>query len=770
MPNVSICISAQDNFSSALRTMAQAVTPLRRDLGQLQTELNTLNQTRASLRVDMTQARKEVNDARRAFETLQTEESRAAYETAQLKYDNLSSQLHLASQNIRQTERDMRNLANAQNTVRESAERTESALQSTLQETESTTDVAPSMLAAMAKIGFAKMAGDTLSNAANAFVSSAVGSNLGGILAGAAGGAVSGAAMGSAVAPGIGTAVGAAVGAALGGIQSAVQVWSSQDDAFKTYVQEAVENQNQQEQAMISNGSGIAAQRETDKISFTTLFGDADTANAYLEQVRILANSTPFQYDDLTSMSKTLKTFGFGVEQMIPTLKAVGDAGAALGMDVSNMNTVATAIGRMKASDKGSLEYLNMLTERGIDVIGYIAQDKGVSKGDVYGMVSKGQIGGEYASNLILQRMNQDYGGAMEQQSHTYAGLVSTKEGLEGELDNAAGEGYNIERKSGIERTIKMLNSDFGTAMQNANREIGAFQASLDNLQESLRLDMQAAVMNVGGIDGAWSKEAQERIQTLKEEYANVNADSKNAAAERGRILKETEVLAQSEYNASEGAQLMKQSELSLIANVRNDTAIQNEYWNTGYTLGQAFDKGRAAATANSVWATIGASGVPEGADSGYYPDLTSSTAQSQKNQKGYASVSSANSQTKKVSGSTTSLSHNIYQEGAARRSTAAKKAFGMQTVPYNDFPALLHEGERVLTASQTRALDQNNNLAALLPQRVPAVQQTFPQTENGGVVVHMGDVTVRQESDITAIAQAFLQQYRIAKAAAAPR
>lgn len=34
------------------------------------------------------------------------------------------------------------------------------------------------------------------------------------------------------------------------------------------------------------------------------------------------------------------------------------------------------------------------------------------------------------------------------------------------------------------------------------------------------------------------------------------------------------------------------------------------------------------------------------------------------------------------------------------------KHAFGLDRVPYDDYPALLHEGERVLTASEARAQD----------------------------------------------------------------
>ncbi|CDX05071.1 Hypothetical protein DPCES_5185 [Desulfitobacterium hafniense] len=38
------------------------------------------------------------------------------------------------------------------------------------------------------------------------------------------------------------------------------------------------------------------------------------------------------------------------------------------------------------------------------------------------------------------------------------------------------------------------------------------------------------------------------------------------------------------------------------------------------------------------------------------------------------------------------------------------KQAYGLSYVPYNNFPALLHEGERVLTASEARALKGSNS------------------------------------------------------------
>ncbi|MBU5231274.1 hypothetical protein KQI15_14785, partial [Intestinimonas butyriciproducens] len=57
--------------------------------------------------------------------------------------------------------------------------------------------------------------------------------------------------------------------------------------------------------------------------------------------------------------------------------------------------------------------------------------------------------------------------------------------------------------------------------------------------------------------------------------------------------------------------------------------------------------------------------------------------------------------------------------------------AYGLDYVPYDNFPALLHQGERVLTASQARAAD-----------RGMGVNVTFS-----------GPVTVREEADLDRLA-----------------
>lgn len=71
--------------------------------------------------------------------------------------------------------------------------------------------------------------------------------------------------------------------------------------------------------------------------------------------------------------------------------------------------------------------------------------------------------------------------------------------------------------------------------------------------------------------------------------------------------------------------------------------------------------------------------------------------------------------------------------------------AYGLTRVPYNDYPALLHEGERVLTASQAREMDAGGNMR---------------------ITISGNSFTVREDADVEAIAQALMTEIRMAQMA----
>src|SRR5699024_3262360 len=156
---------------------------------------------------------------------------------------------------------------------------------------------------------------------------------------------------------------------------------------------------------------------------------------------------TPLEYSDLTTMSRSLATgFGDSPERMLDLMTDIGDAGSAVGVTAADMNEMARAMSRMNSSGKATLEYLNILQERGVNVIGMLADEYGKTQGEIYDMISRGQIDGRDAVDIIQRGMESMYGGAMETMAGTFSGLTSTLQDAMTELDNARGEGYNAER------------------------------------------------------------------------------------------------------------------------------------------------------------------------------------------------------------------------------------------------------------------------------------------------------------------------------------
>lgn len=652
LPDVSIVIKSTDRFSDAIKTMSKSSKAFSKDMDGMQSKLNALNKTKATLKVDVDKAKSELKTAEKQFAATGDVVDQLVLQSKQLTFEEARRNLALVSKEAANVEKQMLKTGHA------------------FSKTENTASggwaSAKSAVSAIAAGGIANMFGDLAKSLASSTVSSAYGSSAGSIFSSAISSLASGAAIGSMVAPGIGTIVGALAGGVLGAASGGLSVWENKDSAFKSYVQDAYDTATQEQSSSLTTGSMIAAGRETDRISFATLFGDAGIADTYLANLVEMSNNTPFLYDDLTAMSKTLATYKYGADEILPVLQTIGDTGAALGQSTSDMTMVATALGRMKSSNKTTLEYLNILNDRGIGAVGMLSDAYGVDQGTMYDMISKGKIEGTKAAEIILQAMTDSFAGSMENQSKTFSVLTSTVEGLTQELDNAMGEGYNEGRMAGLQAQRDWLSGESGKAVQEANKAIGAWKAELENSKEKYIRDAMDAMM------------ASDEYQTAK---------ASGDAAEMGRLIMEAKVQGMNEYNASDGAQLALESEKTLVDAIRNDTSLNQDYWDAGYEKGQEFTKGMAAARkANThVYGPIEA-------------------------------------------GSGVALSGRMY-------------ATGIDYVPYDNFPALLHQGERVQTAVEARS---DRGVA-------------------GGVQISMFGTVIREDADIDRVASALLEKMEMA-------
>lgn len=662
--DASIALSLKDNVSAALIDMSSGMSTVRADVSKLQDELTQLSNKKVSLKMDVTQARQEANLARKAYEELGDsvdEATRAAakadWTQAETKLESLRQQYDSVSRQVRQTTKD---IESATTSVSKLDNRASSSMAA---------GSGDSLLSALATAGITSLAGDVGAQFLGTIVSSAAGSEAGSLLDGALSGAAVGAGLGTVLGGPVGTAMGAGIGAVVGTVGSASQVYQARDDAFKDFYGGVYDTQSAAVTSQAESGSATASQRELDAISFATLITGGDVS-AFLRDVATLAAKTPFEYEDLTAMVKNL-SIGFGDDpsRIIELMTGIGNAGATVGASTSDMQWLATALSRMQSTDLAQLGEINMFQDRGIDVIGMLADYYGTSEGSVRSMISSGDVGGREAVNVIQEGLSM-YDGAMETMSATFDGLTSTLSDTMAEIYNASGESYNASRSESMAMDIDAYGGSLGEAMKEAYSAIGAGQAALENLQDAYTRDALSAVLEGGELTQEWDASTAKQLEQLSGEYQAAMEDYKSGNDEAGvkmdSIITTAQGLADEQFKASDLYQQdLEAQENSLTALRENTAALQAA--SAAYSLSQSRTSGMAT--------------VPIGSGSGG-------------TDKSYAS---------KVGSLTQQANPGAFSSYAAARSYA----YGLHRVPYDNFPSLLHEDERVLTAREARELDQ---------------------------------------------------------------
>lgn len=670
--SISIVMKMTDDISGSLKSISNTskgcskeFEVLQRQAQQLGQRYTDLNKKSAEMSSKALSVKKAMNEAKKAFNETQNEADKANYEKLKAEYDELIAASKGYSSAARETIKDMNSVAQAARKLGNDGE--SGGFFSSL--------FSDNIRTGLFGSGLIKELGSSLSGFFGTQFESAIGQPLATTISETLSGTISGVAAG-AIAGLPGMVAGGILGTITGGINAYTKRFEAEDDAFKAYYKSLYETVTQATEEGLTNGKTLAAQRETTKLSFGTLLGGDAQADRFLADVLKTANTTPFLYDDLVSISKTLLSFGYAVEDIIPTLTKVGDAGAAMGLSTADIGTVATYIGRMKSSDKASLEYLNPLNERGLGVFQWLADDLGISQKEVYDKISKGDLSGGYVSELILTQFEKLYGGMMEVQSKSTEGLDSTLQGLMDNIDAAAGDAYNELRNQGKQADIAAYGGALGDALSRMNELAGQNQAYTDNMREQYQREALSAVL-LGSSTTVFSEEQSAQLEELRRQFAVASAQydetgSREAAMKMDDLRETAEALATGFFESSDWYRETKDAELELIDAIRENTK-KLESATYAYNLSNAFTKGRGVDT------TLPYVGTTWGWNS---EDWSSN-------------------------------------------------AYGLKRVPYNGYPSILHQDERVLTAAEAR------------------------ERESGGMQVNInGPITVRQESDLDDIAQ----------------
>lgn len=184
--------------------------------------------------------------------------------------------------------------------------------------------------------------------------------------------------------------------------------------------------------AAIGLGVKTASGLEQAQIGFTTMLGSAKAAKSFLAGLQKFAAATPFEFPELVTASQKLLAMGIHAKDVVPYMRAIGDAVAGLGGGPELIDQVTTAIGQMSAKGKIQSDELLQLTEAGIPALKILAASYGVSASKMQDMITKGKILSDDALPRLIKGLEtgtattQGFGGMMAKQSQSMAGLWST--------------------------------------------------------------------------------------------------------------------------------------------------------------------------------------------------------------------------------------------------------------------------------------------------------------------------------------------------------
>lgn len=201
----------------------------------------------------------------------------------------------------------------------------------------------------------------------------------------------------------------------------------------------------------------LAGEFEQTEVAFTTMLGSGEEAQALLKDITDFAASTPFELPGIQSAAKSLLAFGTESEEIIPTLRRLGDVGAGLNIPLGELSEI---YGKAQTSGRLFAEDINQLSGRGIPIIKELAKQFGVAESEVKGLVESGAVGFENLEEAFVSMTDEggQFAGLMEAQSETLLGQWSNLKDALTQLGITLGQALLPVLKPMVETIAAMAN------------------------------------------------------------------------------------------------------------------------------------------------------------------------------------------------------------------------------------------------------------------------------------------------------------------------
>lgn len=171
----------------------------------------------------------------------------------------------------------------------------------------------------------------------------------------------------------------------------------------------------------VATGFAYDDMMKRNRISIGLIARGANDATREIAGLRGISSSSEFGLPALVASARELQIMQDNARDVVPEIRAIGDAAAALGNGEAGLLSIANALARISEMGKVATRDARMLIRQGVPVFDILSEASGLSKTRAKRLLDSGRISANDFVDILLGDFQKRYKGAAAQMAETIA-------------------------------------------------------------------------------------------------------------------------------------------------------------------------------------------------------------------------------------------------------------------------------------------------------------------------------------------------------------
>lgn len=224
----------------------------------------------------------------------------------------------------------------------------------------------------------------------------------------------------------------------------------------------------------------VRAEIQSLEVSFQTLLGSEEKAASLLAEINQYVALTPMDMGPVAKAAQTLLSFNMEAEQIMPTIKALGDISMG---NAEKFQSLALAFAQMQSAGKLMGQDLLQMINAGFNPLSVMAEQTGKSIGVLKDEMSSGDITSDMVAQAFMDATSEGgkFFGMIESQSKTLSGSFGYLRGTITDLFNNLGKEIEEPLANSVSSLAEFLSDldRLGRVVSNLVIAFGAYKAAI---------------------------------------------------------------------------------------------------------------------------------------------------------------------------------------------------------------------------------------------------------------------------------------------------